>query len=142
MLATERHRESQRGAALVEFALVLPLLLVLVFGTIEFGLLMFNQQIITNASREGARFGIVQDIPRKTLAEITAVVTSYTADHLVTFGVPNVPAVSVDNSGGTSFGDDLKVTVTYQYDFLVLPNFITSLAGNVTLRAQTVMKYE
>jgi len=49
----------QSGQALVELALVLPLLLILAFGIVEFGLLMYNKAVITNASREGARVGIV-----------------------------------------------------------------------------------
>ena len=50
---------SQKGASAVEFALVLPLLMLILFGIIEFGLLMYNKAMITNASREGARRGIV-----------------------------------------------------------------------------------
>ena len=48
----------QKGVAAVEFAIVLPFLVLLVFGTIEFGLMFYNKQVITNASREGARAGI------------------------------------------------------------------------------------
>ena len=58
-----KYRFSQRGASAVEFALILPLLIVLTFGIIEFGLLMYNQQVLTNAAREGARYGIVQTDP-------------------------------------------------------------------------------
>jgi len=139
-----RGRNPQKGAALVEFALVLPLLLVVVFGIIEFGLLLFNQQVLTNASREGARFGIVMDAPRKTADEIGAVVTGYCAAHLVTFGTATPPATVVDplDTSGSSFGDNLRVTVTYPYGFLVLPNFVATLAGVQTLRAEAVMKYE
>lgn len=47
----------------MEFALVLPVLLLILFGIIEFGLVMFDQAVITNASREGARAGIVLKTP-------------------------------------------------------------------------------
>ena len=50
---------SQKGASAVEFALILPLLMLILFGIIEFSLLMYNKAMITNASREGARRGIV-----------------------------------------------------------------------------------
>ena len=114
------------------------------FGAIEFGLLLYNQQVITNASREGARAGIVARPAgaRLGLTDITNVVNNYAGTHLITFGSATGPSTSIDNSAGTSFGDDLTVTVTYQYDFLVMPNFIGSLVGGTDLTAQTVMKYE
>jgi len=132
----------EKGAAMVEFGLILPLLIMLLFGAIEFGLLMYNKQVITNASREGARAGIVARTPRMTTAEIQQVVNDYAADFLVTFGSATAPTTTVDNSSGTSFGDDLQVTVTYQYDFLLLPNFVAGLAGQLDLTAETVMRYE
>ena len=46
---------SERGAELIEFALTLPLLLLLVLGIIEFGFLFQEYEVVTNASREGAR---------------------------------------------------------------------------------------
>ena len=49
--------KNNKGASAVEFALVLPILIVLLFGIVEFGLLMYNKAVITNASREGARDG-------------------------------------------------------------------------------------
>jgi len=54
----------EKGAAAVEFAVVAGLFLMIVFGIIEFGILMFDQHILTNASREGARAGVVMRAPR------------------------------------------------------------------------------
>lgn len=45
-----------RGSAMAEFAIVLPLLILLLFGMIEFGVALYNQAVISNASREGARW--------------------------------------------------------------------------------------
>ncbi|MFQ4149952.1 TadE/TadG family type IV pilus assembly protein [Arthrobacter sp. LAPM80] len=54
-----QHEKSERGAAAVEFAFILPVLLLLVIGIMEFGFL-FNQQIsASNAAREGARYAAV-----------------------------------------------------------------------------------
>ena len=50
-------RKKERGAAAVEFALILPLLMVILFGTIDWGWYFFVQQIVNNAAREGARVG-------------------------------------------------------------------------------------
>lgn len=134
--------QDEKGAAMVEFSLILPLLAILLFGVIEFSLLLYNKQVITNASREGARAGIVAQTPRLTLTDIQQVVNNYTASHLITFGTTSPPVISIDNSGGTAFGNDLTVTVSYNYDFLVLPNFVASLAGGINLKAETVMRYE
>jgi Flp pilus assembly protein TadG len=130
----------QKGAAAIEFAIVLPVLVLLLFGTIEFGLLLYNQQVMTNASREGARFGIVSQTPRKTSQEISNVVANYCGGRLITFGDDAAagPFVSV-SSTGTGFQDDLTVLVTYNYDFLVLSNLGFS---QKVLSGQTVMKYE
>jgi Flp pilus assembly protein TadG len=57
-MATGR-RSKSRGQGLVEFALVLPLFLLLVFGIMDLGLAVFSYNSITNAAREGARLAIV-----------------------------------------------------------------------------------
>lgn len=54
----KRIKKNERGAAIVEFALVLPLLLVLVIGLIEFGWIFNGWIILTGAAREGARAAI------------------------------------------------------------------------------------
>ena len=59
----------QSGAAAVEFALILPVMLLFIFGIIEFGLFMYNKQVLTNACREGARVGIVVRSPRSQVNE-------------------------------------------------------------------------
>jgi len=131
------------GSALVEFAVILPVLVFLLVGMMEFGLLLYNQQVITNASREGARYGIVSRTPRRTAEEIEAVVNNYCADHLVTFGGGSPDTdVNPADTGGSTFGQDLVVTVTFHYDFLVLPNFVGALIGGTDLQAETTMKYE
>ena len=63
-------RKKEEGQAMVEFALVLPLLLVLLFGIIDFGWLFYNKIDVNNASREGARYAAIHysetDIEDKT----------------------------------------------------------------------------
>ena len=135
----------RKGAAAVEFAIIAPLLFTIIFGIIEFGLLFFDKQVITNASREGARYGILWNPTRPTDAEITARVLAYTADHLVTFGASTPPTVTISRSGGAwpgTSGDFLTVTVTYPYNFLLLPNFITGLSNISNLKARSIMRLE
>ena len=52
--------KNQKGTEVVEFAIVSLLLFLLLFGIIDFGILLYDKAVITNASREGARAGIVQ----------------------------------------------------------------------------------
>jgi Flp pilus assembly protein TadG len=134
----------EKGGSLVEFAIILPLLLVMLFGIIELGILLYNQAVITNASREGARYGIVARNPRWTEAEILGVVRDFCDRELITFGDQNAPSVTATPLDGTTdFGDDLAVQVNWIHTFLVLPNFPEiGLSNSLTLSARTVMKYE
>jgi Flp pilus assembly protein TadG len=127
--------ESQNGTALVEFALIALLLFSLLFAIIEFGVYMYNRQVITNASREGARAGIVYKDPRVTEDQITQVVNRYCQNNLVTFGDANDPITHPEVKDPAEFGDELKVVVTFQYDYLFWP-----LPSEI--RAETVMRYE
>jgi Flp pilus assembly protein TadG len=135
----KRQARNQRGGTATETALMLPMIVLLIFGMIEFSLLLYNRQVITNGSREGARAGIVQTGgPRVPDGDITTVVNQYCADRLVTFGAASGPSTAVARAG-TGFGSDLTVRVTYDYDFLVLTNFGF---GPIQLVAETVMKLE
>lgn len=136
-LAMNRYGD-QHGGAAVELALLLPLLVVLLFGIIDFGLGLYRQEVITNASREAARAGIMLATPRPTVAEIENVVASY----LTSAGWdPTQATVTVAGAGGNS-GDDLTVTVNFPYPFFLLSNLIPSLPDSMNLSANTVMKLE
>jgi Flp pilus assembly protein TadG len=120
-----RHRTNsdQEGAAAVEFAIILPLLVLLIFGTIEFSLLLFNKQVITNAAREGARKAIIAQSPRVSDSEIINTINAYCKNQLITFGDASTALeVPIIIRAGTSFGDNVEVVVRYNYDFLVLAN--------------------
>lgn len=140
---------NERGVSALEFTLLAPLIFVLVFGMIEFGILFYDKQIITNASREGARAGIIAQSPRVTEGEIKGVVRAYAQKNLVTFGndILTNDDIGVEGAGG-SFGQDLKVTVQYKYNFLVFPNFKNlrwvgdDFPGEINLKATSVMKME
>ena len=155
--------KSQQGAAVVEFVLVVPLLLLLLFGIVEFSLIMYNKHILTNASREGARFGIVvtDGGPRHSESEIEQVIKDWAKTRLITFGSNSLTnsAIILEhwdqgvgswqnfNPTGRIFGDKLKVRIQYGYDFLLLPNIpVWGVTNNIsqilTLDAQTVMNYE
>ena len=65
---------SEDGAQLVEFALVLPLLLLVVLGIAEFGFMFQRYEVVTNAAREGARLAV---LPGYTDADVQARVAAY-----------------------------------------------------------------
>lgn len=143
-MKTQNQKIGQNGAAAVEFAIVLPLLVIFVFGIIEFSIFFYNKAMITNASREGARAGIVFDSNLSNANRVGLVsdtVTSYCGTYLITFGASGT-SPTVDVSLGAGAGDPLTVSVDYHYDFLVLPNFIASLVGGLDLSAVTVMRME
>ena len=71
---TRRRQRGRPGAAAVEFALVAPLLVMLVLGMIEFGRMMMVEQILTNAAREGARKAV---LPGVTKTQVESAVDSY-----------------------------------------------------------------
>jgi Flp pilus assembly protein TadG len=121
-------RTREQGSAAVEFALLLPVLVLLIFGIIEFGVLLYDQQVITNASREGARYGIRDNGGiYYNYWQIQTVVDNYINTRLISFGFwPAWPIVTTPNGTCTAFGNPangLQVSVAYQYTFLVLGNF-------------------
>jgi len=141
MMKTTSKIRGQCGAVMIEFALILLVLIPLLLGIMEFGLILYNKAMITNASREGARAGIVYDTSRPTEAAITTVVNNYCQDHLITFGSATPVTDAVPDACPDS-GANITVTVDYQYDWLVLPNFLAGLIGQVNLSATTVMRCE
>lgn len=131
------HRES--GAALVEFALVLPMLLVVVVIIFDAGMLLFDKAVIINASREAARAGIV--VNKLTDAAIQAIATTYCFDQLVTFDSNNKTCTTTITHPSVATGNPLTVTVTYAYRGMLLGTLITiPQAANLT--ATTIMNYE
>jgi Flp pilus assembly protein TadG len=126
----------QHGASAVEFAILLPVLMLILFGTIEFGMVMYSREVLTNASREGARAGIVQQIPKPTEGQIQSVVTNYLTG--AGFDPANV-TINVTGEGGV-FPNDLTVAVSYPYQFFA-PG-IMGLGNSITLNTQTVMRHE
>ncbi len=135
---------SEHGAALIEFILVLIPLLVLTFGSIEFGIAGYNKAMLTNASREGARAGILfnsaQPDIRPGFEDIARVVHEYCDRYLITFGAEREADVKV--IPGHTSGDHLTVFVTYEYGFLVIDNLIPGFDPTITLGARAVMRME
>ena len=132
----------QRGAAVVEFALILPILLGLLVGGIDASLALYDKAVITNASREGARAGIMARNPQLSDAQIRQVVNQYAQSALVSLGAnPAQPTVLIQK--GSLGGDPtLQVTVSYTFEGIGLGSLFQSLGRPWVLQASTEMVYE
>jgi Flp pilus assembly protein TadG len=150
-------KRTQNGTSTVEFAMILPLLLVIIFGIMEFSLLLYDKAIITNASREAARSGIAYKSPRFTTAEIQAFAINPTKDpvtnqSLLISSISNEQPTAVVTFSNTFQADGktpltVTVTVTYPYTFFVfggLYNLFTngSMSNQIPISATTVMYNE
>lgn len=132
-----------RGSAMVEFALVMPILFMLSFGLMEFGLLIYNKAIIADASRLGARYGtILTGSSYVTTSQVVTYTTNYCTNKLVTLqGTPSVTVTATSSATPPSFGATLTVVVNFTYTDLVIHNFIGG-ASTHPITATTVMNYE
>ncbi|MEW6333637.1 MAG: TadE/TadG family type IV pilus assembly protein [Thermodesulfobacteriota bacterium] len=140
--------KGEKGAAMVELAIILPLLLVVLFGVMEMGFILYDKVLITNASREGARAGIVYRAnvttgcyQPYTAAEIQGVVNAYLnqGNNLIP---PAQPAITIPEGICTGTAFPLRVRVAYAYSFFLLPNLVTSITGPLTLSGESVMRCE
>jgi Flp pilus assembly protein TadG len=114
----ERRGRDRPGTAVVEMAIVLPLLLMLTIGAIEYGLLFLNAQQITNAARQGARIAILNYANAE--ADARALINSLLGDDAPTVNITSA-AIPGDPDGRT------KVTVTISVNTANLPVVSTTL---------------
>lgn len=134
-------RKKQHAQALVEFAFVLPLLLLLMVAIIDFGIIFYSQMAVTNAAWEGARAGATIIDPSQGDQEIIGAV------HNAAFGLDiSRLAVDIDPAQDepprnqpfpSPRGDSLTVTLQYQVR-LTFPRIDVPLTG----KAVTRMEYQ
>jgi Flp pilus assembly protein TadG len=147
-----RHGRDQRGAVVIEFALIVPLLLLIVFGVLDFGYMLNRTTIVSNASRDGVRTASLDG----TFAEIcTTVKSELSSSGIAVPSVCNGPTTDptvikidckkLDNTAcgatATTFdtlavpGATAIVTVTYTYTWIT--PLISQLFGNTDVFIQT-----
>jgi len=133
---------SERGAELIEFAMVLPLLLMLVFGIVDFGFMFQRYLVVTNAAREGARMA---SLPNYLPEQVQARVNAYIAAGGLTGTATTPPPVTESMTVGGRTFTVVRVTVSYSHDFVFLGP-IMSLFGDglssTTLNAVATMRLE
>ena len=127
----------ERGQSMVEMALVLPLFLVIVMATVDFGWALRSYIVVTNAAREGARDGVVG----ASEADIKATVVDKSS------GLLNASDVTVTNAQ-TEPGTELTVSVDYDYHYISpLGPLLNLLSGGavpdpVPISSSTTMRME
>ncbi len=143
---TRRHRLAERkGQSLVEFALVLPILLLIVVGILEFGLAFRTFQVVTNAAREGARTAVL----RTTDAEVQAVVNRYLESGGLSAAVVDFDcqpqtgsAPNPDGGPPCTTGEIARVQVAHPISFAVLGALLNRVFDNPQVRSTSEMRTE
>lgn len=147
-----KQSKSDSGQTLVEFAFILVPLLVLVLGVMEFGILLYDKSVLTDACLEGARAGVMFradstefEYTPLTEAQIKTVIGDYVQNRLVTFGEPfdatTDVAVTWDPYPPVN-GGEIDVQVNFPYKFMALPSFGDMGSGTLNLSAKSVMRME
>lgn len=128
-------RHQRRGAAVVEFALVIPVMLVFTFGMIELSRMSMVKESLTQASREGARVGVR---PTATAAAVRARV----AEELEILGLTTAQVtITPDVLSEAMPGDNVRVEVSIPLsDASWVPNYFEF--GSSTIQSETVMRRE
>jgi Flp pilus assembly protein TadG len=132
---------SERGAELIEFAIVVPILIFIIAGIFEFGMMFRTLEVVTNAAREGARVGVLPGYD-------TPDVQTRVNDYLAVSGLTGAHTTTVTNqtlaTGAGQFAAR-SVNVVYPYSFVVLGGFAPFFGGSfgsINLTAAAVMRTE
>ena len=133
---TKAHAQSQKGSVLVEFALILPVFLVLLFGVISFSVALYNKTVLTMATREGARAGakyVANRTNNITKSSATTAVTNACQNNLISFGTAMTPTITF-NADPIS---DNKLTVSASVNYTGL-----YVISDLSISAQSTMRLE
>lgn len=121
-----------KGQAVVEFAMILPILMLILLGILEFGRFYNAWLMVSQASREGARVAALGGTTTQVENRVDEVMTAYNLARLT---------VNITPLGARSRGDMVKVVVTYDID-PITPMIGTFTGGTLSLNSQTVMRTE
>lgn len=132
-------RRNRRGAAVVEFAIVAPVFILLVLGMIEIGRGVMVQQIITNAAREGARWAVLDGA---TSSSVQSQVRNYLQQASLSSAQASAATINVDIPTN-KYGNPATVTVSIPYaqvSWVPLPRFLNgkTLSAASTMRCEAV----
>lgn len=126
--------------AMLEFVFILPVLLLVLFSIIEFGLLFGRWQTLTNAAREGARTAVVfrkDCVAADVETEVRTVVKNYASSLNIVLNDSDITIAGVCGVGGTQS----NVQVDWPFVFRVVPGF-SGLSPTIDLVGSSVMRNE
>ena len=138
----ENGQKGEKGQALVEFALLVPVFLLLLFAIVDFGMGFYSWITVTNSAREGARFGAVQASTDDIIQRVKDTSDLINEDAKMTVTVTN----AADNGGDP--GESVVVQVDYDYDLITpLASLIAFISGDtfgstLTLSSTAEMRLE
>jgi Flp pilus assembly protein TadG len=142
---TTNIRRRERGAALVEAAITVPIILLISVGIFEFGRAYQTWQVLTNASREGARLAVIDG---STDADVRTRVNAYlTNGGLTSVSDSNIVINRATAMSGTTWTAS-QITVNYPFEFMVLNPVVrlvtpsSTTGGPITMSASTLMRNE
>jgi Flp pilus assembly protein TadG len=136
-----RKRRSEAGTSIVEATIVLPVMILLVFGIAEFGITYTQWNSLTNAVREGARVGVVFRSPCDAGAVTTLVETTVSNFSVAASGIDPADIVTTVTGVCAGTGTQLQVDATVPYNYIAL-DALAGLASITNLRARSVMRNE
>ena len=126
--------KKQKGQSLVETALVLPIILVLLTGIIDFGLLFNSYLQVSNASREGARIAAIGSTDEQIISAVNTAAAALDIERLTV-------AIAPSQAAGRSSGDSVAVSVQYDYN-MITPIITAIIPGPIELKTSTTMRCE
>jgi Flp pilus assembly protein TadG len=133
-------KRGENGQAMVEFALILPILILILCGIIDFGWIFGNQVVLSNATRESARYMAMNYDSTATLAANKAVAVDVLDDLVPPAVIPADMTVTFSAVVGT---DSTSITVGATYPLKVLTPLVGVILGNTfTISASTTMRAE
>jgi Flp pilus assembly protein TadG len=146
---------SEQGSITVEFALLVPVFFLMIFGVVDFGHAWYMRHIMSNASREGARYGTRYAVDslgnRKLPSQLSPAIATYVK---TTWGLENllpsdatptvVPSGQAWTETNTSVlaGEDLTITVTARKNWFIVGRLVPGMSNYLDLAVATTMKCE
>lgn len=139
-----KRMRGERGAALVEAAMIMPLILLISVGIFEFGRAYQTSQILTNAAREGARLAVIN-------GSTDAAVTERVRNYMQAGSLPNysTAAVTIQRTVALTGADTAsRIQIDYPFQFMVLNPVVrlvtpTSTTGApITMQSSALMRNE